>query len=85
MVRDGGVVAEMPLPVAGLMSDSPAAAVAQQNRQLREAVQAMGVPADHEPFMRMAFVSLPVIPHLKMTTRGLVDVDRQTRVSLFAE
>lgn len=85
VVRDGGVVAEMPLPVAGLMSDSPAAAVAQQNRQLREAVQAMGVPADNEPFMRMAFVSLPVIPHLKMTTRGLVDVDRQTRVSLFAE
>ncbi len=85
VVRDGEVLAETPLPVAGLMSDGPAAVVAQQNRLLREAAQAMGVSADSEPFMRMAFVSLPVIPHLKMTTRGLVDVGRQTYVSLFVE
>ena len=85
VVRDGEVAAEMPLPIAGLMSDHPAAVVAHQNWQLREAVQAMGVSPDNEPFMRMAFVSLPVIPHLKMTTRGLVDVDRQVHVSLFAE
>lgn len=83
MVADGEILAEMPLPVAGLMSQLPAADAAGQNEAIRRAVYSLGVPENIEPFMTMAFVSLPVIPSLKMTTRGLVDVGRQEIVSLF--
>ncbi|MBQ2257937.1 MAG: adenine deaminase [Lachnospiraceae bacterium] len=83
VVADGEILAEMPLPVAGLMSQLPAADAAGQNEAIRRAVYSLGVPENIEPFMTMAFVSLPVIPSLKMTTRGLVDVGRQEIVSLF--
>ena len=82
---NGKIISEMPLPVAGLMTDESAAVIAEQNAALRESVYTLGVPRELEPFMSMAFVSLPVIPHIKMTTKGLVDVDRQEIVSLFAE
>ena len=67
------------------MTDESAAVIAEQNAALRESVYTLGVPRELEPFMSMAFVSLPVIPHIKMTTKGLVDVDRQEIISLFAE
>ncbi|MBR6107814.1 MAG: adenine deaminase [Oscillospiraceae bacterium] len=79
---DGQILAELPLPVAGLMSDADAQTVAEQNRRLNDAVHEMGVPADISPFMNMAFVSLTVIPHLKMTTHGLADVATQTLLPL---
>lgn len=85
VVDNGKILSEMPLPVAGLMTDESAAAIARQNASLRESVYTLGVPRDLEPFMSMAFVSLPVIPHIKMTTKGLVDVDRQEIVSLFLD
>ncbi len=85
VVRNGEILAELPLPVAGLMSNRPADELARQNEQLRECVYALGVPEGSEPFMPLAFLSLPVIPHLKMTTRGLLDVDGQKLVPLFAE
>ncbi|MGM9566641.1 MAG: adenine deaminase [Clostridia bacterium] len=85
VVNHGEIVAEMPLPIAGLMTDRSAPVIAGENERLRESVYTLGVPRDVEPFMTMAFVSLPVIPHLKLTTKGLVDVDRQCLVSLFAE
>ncbi|MDF2096765.1 adenine deaminase [Aquibaculum arenosum] len=74
-VRDGKVLAELPLPVAGLMSDRPFAEVAAALKPLQAATQAMGCPLP-DPFIQMAFLALPVIPHLKITDRGLVDVDR---------
>ena len=74
-VVDGQVTAELALPVAGLMSDLPFEDVEQGLRRLRAAVAAMGTPL-HEPFLQMAFLALPVIPHLRITDRGLVDVDR---------
>lgn len=83
VVEDGQVIASMPLPIAGLMSARPAAEVARENETLRAAVHTLGVPQGTELFMTMAFVSLPVIPALKMTTQGLVDVNRQQRVSLY--
>jgi adenine deaminase len=72
---DGKVTAELPLPVAGLMSDKPFEEVEQGLRKLRSAVSAMGT-ALHEPFLQMAFLALPVIPHLRITDKGLVDVDK---------
>ena len=83
VAENGRIIAEMPLPIAGLMSAEPAADVARENEALRAAVHTLGVPQGTELFMTMAFVSLPVIPALKMTTQGLVDVNRQRRVSLY--
>jgi adenine deaminase len=77
---DGQVVEELALPVAGLMSDQPFEAVEQGLRRLRQAVAAMGTHL-HEPFLQMAFLPLPVIPHLRITDKGLVDVDRFELVS----
>ncbi|MEO5375899.1 MAG: adenine deaminase [Alphaproteobacteria bacterium] len=74
-VCDGEVRAELALPIAGLMSDLPFGAVRDRLRPLRAAVRAMGCPLA-EPFLQLAFLPLPVIPHLKITDRGLVDVDR---------
>lgn len=82
VIDNGKVLAEMPLPISGVMSDAPATVVAEQNESLRESVHLLGVPQDVEVFMTMAFVSLPVIPHIKMTPKGLVDVDRQQVVPL---
>ena len=77
---DGGIVAELALPVAGLMSRRPFEEVEQGLRVLRGAVMALGTPL-HEPFLQMAFLALPVIPHLRITDKGLVDVDRFELVS----
>lgn len=74
-VADGGVVtAELALPVAGLMSDQPFETVRLGLEDLRAAAKALGVVLA-EPFLQVAFLTLPVIPHLKITDKGLVDVD----------
>ena len=83
VVVDGKVIADMPLPVAGLMTDRSGAEIAEANEAVRAAVHTLGVNQGIEPFMNMAFVSLPVIPSLKMSTQGLVDVPNWTRVSLY--
>jgi adenine deaminase len=85
VVEDGKIVAEMALPIAGLMADCKGEEVAEANEKVRKAVYGMGVPETIEPFMNMAFVSLPVIPSLKMTTMGLVDVDKWERVSIYCD
>lgn len=71
VVRDGRVLAELPLPVAGLMSDRGFAFVAGRLRPLRAAAAACGC-ALAEPLLQLAFLPLPVIPHLKLTDRGYV-------------
>lgn len=85
VVSDGRVIAEMALPIAGLMTGLSGEEIALANERVREAVYDLGVPHSIEPFMNMAFVSLPVIPSIKMTTVGLVDVDRQERISLYCD
>ncbi len=75
-VAEGGAVrAELPLPSAGLMSLLSFEAVHAALVPLRESAQALGVVLP-EPFLQVAFLPLPVIPHLKITDMGLVDVDR---------
>ncbi|MHB2206006.1 adenine deaminase [Methylobacterium sp. CM6257] len=75
VVEGGRVLAEIALPLAGLMSLMPFAAIRQSLATLRSAARSLGVVLP-EPFLQVAFLPLPVIPHLKITDRGLVDVDR---------
>lgn len=74
IVKNGEVVGELPLPIAGLMSEQSAADVEGKLGQLKEIAYKMGVLKDYDPFLTLAFLSLPVIPELKLTDLGLVDV-----------
>jgi adenine deaminase len=75
VVCDGVVLAEVALPVAGLMSLEPFEVVRDGLVALRAAARSLGVTLE-EPFLQLAFLCLPVIPHLKITDMGMVDVDR---------
>ena len=84
VVVDGGqVVAECPLPVAGLLSDQPLDVVVGQSRACNDAAHGLGWRGS-TPFLTLAFLALSVIPSLKLTDRGLVDVDRFEIVPLRA-
>ncbi len=76
------ILAQLPLPIAGLMSDQPIERVRDQMAELLGAAHQLGSPL-HDPFMAMSFQALPVIPSLKLTDYGLVDVDKFELVSLF--
>jgi adenine deaminase len=81
-VDDSRVVASLPLPVAGLMSDQPVEIVRQQMDGMIAAAHGLGATLS-DPFMTLGFLALPVIPDLKLTDRGLVDVTRFEVVPLF--
>lgn len=75
VVENGVVTGEIALPVAGLMSLEPYESVRDTLHHLRQAAVALGATLE-EPFLQLAFLPLPVIPHLKISDRGMVDVDR---------
>ena len=75
VVQNGKVLASLPLPIGGLMSDREPEAVVKSLIELREASRAIGCELN-EPFLQLAFLSLPVIPSLKLTDKGLVDVNQ---------
>ena len=82
VVVDGAdVLAELPLPVAGLLSDAPLDEVVAASRAVVAAARSLGCELD-APFQHLAFLALSVIPSLKLTDRGLVDVDRFELVPL---
>jgi adenine deaminase len=81
VVDDGAVVAELPLTIAGLLSDAPLAEVVAASRGCVEAARGLGCELE-SPFQTMSFLGLSVIPKLKLTDRGLVDVDRFELVPL---
>jgi adenine deaminase len=83
VISERGVQAELPLPIAGLLSDAPLDSVVADSRACVSAAEALGCtfPA---PFQTMSFLALSVIPKLKITDRGLVDVDRFELVPLAA-
>lgn len=81
-VKNGEVLARLPLPIAGLMSYEPLGTVAHGWEELTEAARILGCPL-REPFMALSFLALPVIPELKITDRGLVDVKAFRHVPLF--
>ena len=74
-VEHGKVKAILPLPIAGLLSLESAEAITEDLKQLKAACRDLGIVLD-EPFLQMAFLALPVIPSLKITDRGLVDVTK---------
>lgn len=83
-VGDGAVRAGLPLPIAGLMSDQPLEVVREEMDELLAVAQEMGSQL-HDPFMTMSFLALPVIPALKLTDKGLVDVSQFELVPLFED
>ncbi|MBL7064050.1 MAG: adenine deaminase [Anaerolineae bacterium] len=78
------VLGSLPLPIGGLMSDQPVETVRQQMDWLVETAKSLGSSL-HDPFMTLGFLALEVIPALKLTDQGLVDVERFDFVPLFAE
>ncbi|HEX6027283.1 MAG TPA: adenine deaminase [Solirubrobacter sp.] len=78
---DGAVRGELPLPIAGLLSDAPLEEVAEGLERLQDLLRDQGVEID-APFMTLSFLALSVIPSLKITDRGLVDVDEFRLVPL---
>jgi adenine deaminase len=82
VVVDGGeIAAELPLPVAGLLADAPLDEVLEQSLACNDAARALGW-SGATPFLTLSFLGLSVIPSLKITDRGLVDVDRFELVPL---
>ena len=81
VIESRGVKAELPLPIAGLLSDAPLAEVVEASEACVEAARALGCTYP-QPFQTMSFLALSVIPALKITDRGLVDVDRFELVPL---
>jgi adenine deaminase len=82
-VEDGEVLAELPLPVGGLLSDLPLAEVIERSSACTDAAERLGCRGS-TPFLTMSFLALSVIPSLKITDQGLVDVDRFELVPLEA-
>ena len=80
VAQDGVVLAELALPVAGLMSVAPFEEVRASLEELRAAAISLGVVLN-EPFLQLAFLALPVIPSLKITDRGMVDVTKFELIS----
>jgi adenine deaminase len=84
VVSEGKVLASLPLPIAGLMTDAPVFRVHLQLEVLHKAAKLLGCRLP-DPFMTLSFISLPVIPELKVTDKGLVDVNKFKIVPLFGE
>jgi adenine deaminase len=84
VVVNGEVKAELPLPIGGLMSDLPLAEVYERIEELDRVTKEIGSKIPH-PFMTLSFMALPVIPELKVTDRGLVDVGKFDFIDIFAD
>ncbi|MDR1778051.1 MAG: adenine deaminase [Desulfovibrio sp.] len=86
MLAEGRELAALPLPVAGLMSDAPAHEVAETLQKMLDLAKSHYHISDKaDAFMTLSFLALPVIPHLKLTTCGLFDVDKFQIVDIAAE
>jgi adenine deaminase len=84
VVSGGKVLASLPLPIAGLMTDGSVIQVNHQLETLLQAAKSLGCKLP-DPFMTVSFISLPVIPELKITDKGLVDVNKFKIVPVFGE
>ncbi|MGQ9645625.1 MAG: adenine deaminase [Thermodesulfobacteriota bacterium] len=84
VIAEGKVLASLPLPIAGLMTDAPVSHVDHQLERLLQAAQSLGCKLP-DPFMTLSFISLPVIPEIKITDKGLVDVNQFKIVPVFGD
>lgn len=82
VVQDGQVLASLSLPIAGLMSDESFTAVYEQLKTVDKRLLQIGAPTHFNAFLTLSFLSLPVIPHLKLTDRGLFDVGNFRHISV---
>ena len=86
LVKNGTVIGSLSLPIAGLMSDKNFLEVSQTLKNLLElAWNELGISREVEPFMTLSFLSLPVIPEIKLTPRGLFDVNKFEFTSIEAD
>ncbi len=83
VVAAGCVLGELPLPIAGLMGVLEKEELEEKLNSLKEKTRELGVDEGTDPFMTLSFASLPVIPSLRITTHGLVDVATQSVVPVF--
>ena len=77
VVRDGQILAELPLEIAGLMSDKPLPEVNDLLENAKKVAHSLGIGQGIDPFMTLSFMALPVIPTVRLTTRGVIDVNTQ--------
>ena len=84
VVKNGKVLASVPLPISGLMSDQGFEAVNNQLIGIRDALRALGCRPSFQPFLTMSFLALPVIPELKLTDSGLFHGSRFTFIPVQA-
>jgi adenine deaminase len=82
VVRGGKVAAQLPLPIAGLVSNASLERVVELKKEVDQAALELGAALE-QPFMALSFMALPVIPKLKLTDQGLVDVESFKHVPLF--
>ncbi len=82
---DGGKAYSLPLDIAGLMSSLPAEDFVEKSEKLLEHAYAMGVNRDYEAFMSLSFMGLAVIPELKLTDKGLFDVNKFSFIDINAD
>lgn len=82
LVNHGKVEKELPLPIAGILSDLPLSEVVKRQKELNKAAQQLGCKHP-DPFMILSFLSLSPIPKLKITDKGLIDAERFEVVPLF--
>jgi adenine deaminase len=85
VAKNGHIISALPLPIAGLMSDQPIESVISDLTALNQACLKLGNCVIKDPFMLLSFLSLSVIPSLKLTDKGLVDVDNFRFTSLWAD
>lgn len=83
VAADGQVLGILPLPIGGLMTDEDVEAVDEKLERLKATARELGVAQGIDPFMTLAFVSLPVIPQVRLNTCGLVDTEKQERLEVF--
>ena len=84
VIEAGATLAQLPMPIGGLISDQPVEAVRDMVDRLHAAFAQLGGTLE-APFMALSFLALPVIPSLKLTDQGLVDVERFELVSLWVD